>query len=87
MRRALRQYRDGLEGFHREVLVNEDYFCGNHWKYIKRGQLSGREPKTPFLLNAIWNKHADAMDNYPVPLFLPNCCRQTVAAKLFGGNS
>ncbi|MCQ4950252.1 hypothetical protein [Bittarella massiliensis (ex Durand et al. 2017)] len=84
MRRALRRYRDGLEGFHREVLVNEDYFCGNHWKYIKRGQLSGREPKTPFLLNAIWNKHADAMDNYPVPLFLPRRPEDREGAELLG---
>ena len=38
---------------------------------MRRGQGSQVEPTSGWLFNAIANKHAEAMDNYPVPTVLP----------------
>ena len=68
---ALKSYRAYKQEIDRSFLINEDWFRSRHWKYIKGNTKSiGHEPTTPFILNAVWNKHADAMDNYPEPLFL-----------------
>ncbi len=68
--KALRLYREAKKELDRDVLTNEDWFRAQHWKHIKGRQPGiGHEPTTPFILNGVWNKHADAMDNYPEPLF------------------
>ncbi|WP_105204707.1 hypothetical protein [Neobittarella massiliensis] len=84
MRAALARYREGLRRAHGEAIEWEDYFKGAHWKYMKQAPLSGREPHTPFLLNAVWNKHADAMDACPSPVFLPRQPQDERGAELLG---
>lgn len=67
----LRVYQEAKKGLDQTAIVNERWFESKHWQYIKGDQKNlGHEPTTPFILNAVWNKHADAMDNYPEPVFL-----------------
>ena len=71
LRKALTFYRQAKQEADRAVLTDEDWFRAKHWKYMKGNQPSlGHEPTTPFILNAVWHKHADAMDHYPEPIFL-----------------
>ncbi len=71
LRKALAFYRQAKQEQDRNVLINEDWFCAKHWKHMKGERPSlGHEPTTPFILNAVWHKHADAMDQYPEPIFL-----------------
>lgn len=71
LRRALELYRRAKQETDRSILTDEDWFRAKHWKHMKGRQTSlGHEPTTPFILNAVWNKHADAMDQYPEPIFL-----------------
>ncbi len=39
--------------------------------YWKKRRVGASEPSSAWLFNAILNKHADAMDNYPEPVVLP----------------
>lgn len=69
--RELKIYQEAKKKQDREAITNEKWFESKHWQYIKGKQKElGHEPTTPFILNAVWNKHADAMDNYPEPVFL-----------------
>ncbi len=71
LRKALELYRRAKQETDRNILTDEDWFRAKHWKHMKGRQTSlGHEPTTPFILNAVWNKHADAMDQYPEPIFL-----------------
>lgn len=67
---ALAKYKSMRAELDAKIIENENWFKGNYWQYIKEGNASGHEPSTPFLLNACWNRHADAMDNYPEAVFL-----------------
>ena len=42
----------------------------------------GPEPSSAWLFNAILNKHADAMDNYPEPVVLPASAATRRSAKV-----
>lgn len=67
----LARYKGARSKLDARIIENENWFKGDYWQYIKgESNTDGREPTTPFLLNACWNKHADAMDNYPEPVFL-----------------
>ena len=71
LQKTLEIYRKAKQELDHNVFINEDWFRAKHWKHMKGSQpYLGHEPTTPFLLNAAWNKHADAMDNYPDPIFL-----------------
>ena len=70
-----RRYRDYKRELDDEIVENEDWWQGRGWQHMKSGP-SGRRasaadsPTTPYLFNAIWNKHASAMDSYPEPAFI-----------------
>ena len=53
------------------MIENEQWYRMRHWECMRRGQGSQVEPTSGWLFNAIANKHAEAMDNYPVPTVLP----------------
>jgi hypothetical protein len=56
------------------VVEDELWWELRHWEALrrKRDGLDKRpEPASAWLFNAITNKHADAMDNYPEPVVLP----------------
>ncbi len=67
----LKIYQEAKKKQDQNAIIYERWFESKHWQYIKGNQKElGHEPTTPFILNAVWNKHADAMDNYPEPVFL-----------------
>ncbi len=51
------------------IMENERWFNGHYWEYISNKN-EERDAQTNFLFSAIWHKHADAMDNFPEPIFL-----------------
>ncbi len=59
-----RRYREDKQLFDRRIIENNRWFKSRY-----QGEESGEmpAPTTPYLFNAIANKHADAMDNYPSP--------------------
>lgn len=71
----LTRYKQGKANLEERVVQDELWWELRHWEAIRRGkkaaQEMGPEPSSAWLFNAILNKHADAMDNYPEPVVLP----------------
>ena len=70
-RQELHRCREGKANLERRVIENEQWYRLRHWECIRRSQGSQVEPTSGWLFNAIANKHAEAMDNYPSPNVLP----------------
>ena len=70
-RQDLNRYREGKANLERRVIETEPWYRLRHWECIRRGAGSQVEPTSGWLFNAIANKHAEAMDNYPSPNVLP----------------
>ena len=78
----LTEYKQGKTMLENRVIEDELWWELRHWEVMRR---EGRkkngcapqddgakpEPTSAWLFNAIMNKHADAMDNYPEPVVLP----------------
>ena len=70
--RMLREYKEGKVELESRLVENEAWYRLRHWEYIKGGRKGvDVDAKTAWLFNSIFNKHADAMDNYPEPNILP----------------
>lgn len=71
----LNRYKQGKRNLEERIVEDELWWELRHWEVIRRGKGSGDqaapEPTSAWLFNAILNKHADAMDNYPEPAVLP----------------
>jgi hypothetical protein len=70
----LQKYRAGKANLESRVVEDEEWWKLRHWEVIRPKKEEGDftpEPSSAWLFNAIINKHADAMDNYPVPAVLP----------------
>ena len=68
----LRVYKEGKTELESRIVENEAWYRLRHWEFIKSGRKGiDVESKTAWLFNSIFNKHADAMDNYPEPNILP----------------
>ena len=71
----LKDYRDGKSNLERRIVEDELWYELRHWEIMRReGANKNRvapEPSSAWLFNAIINKHADAMDNYPEPIVMP----------------
>lgn len=69
---AFKSYREAKEKTDRNVIENEGWFKGEHWKYISGSDKSAGSfrPAGSYLLNGIWHRHAEAMDNFPQPYLL-----------------
>lgn len=71
---VLRRYKDGKANLEERIVQDELWWQQRHWEAIGRRRGSpyvGPKPTSAWLFNAILNKHADAMDNYPEPVVLP----------------
>lgn len=78
---TLVRYKDGKANLERRVVDDELWWELRHWEAIRdkqyrkecqeNGERPSPEPSSAWLFNAILNKHADAMDNYPEPVVLP----------------
>lgn len=72
--KLLSDYKKGKQSLEQRIVEDELWWELRHWEVIrskKREEGRGPEPSSAWLFNAIINKHADAMDNYPEPVVLP----------------
>ena len=68
---TLQKYKEGKANLEQRVIDNEEWYRLRHWECMRGKKKQQVEPVSAWLLNAIANKHADAMDNYPSPNILP----------------
>ncbi len=74
---TLQRYKNGKANLENRIVENELWWRLRHWETVRKGLLNREkpgaapEPTSAWLFNAIINKHADAMDNYPEPVVLP----------------
>lgn len=69
---TLRRYQNGKRVLESRVVEEERWYRLRHWDVIRNGRDAQRpEPTSAWLFNAMMNKHADAMDNYPEVSVLP----------------
>lgn len=70
----LTRYKDGKANFERRIVEDELWWELRHWEVVRKARDKDHptpDPSSAWLFNAICNKHADAMDNYPEPVVLP----------------
>lgn len=68
--RTMQEYKDGKQNLEQRVIANEQWYRLRHWDYTRTSEQQ-IEPVSGWLFNAIANKHADAMDNFPMANILP----------------
>ena len=68
---TLNRYKEGKANLERRIVDNEQWYKMRHWECMRKKQPNQVEPSSGWLFNAIANKHADAMDNFPTPNILP----------------
>lgn len=70
---TLQKYKSGKANLEQRIIGNEQWYKLRHWEYLRAQKKDGEqvEPASAWLFNAIANKHADAMDNFPTPNLLP----------------
>lgn len=67
----LNRYKTGKANLEKRIVENEQWYKLRHWECMRKGSKKAVEPYSGWLFNAIANKHADAMDNFPAPNILP----------------
>ena len=67
---TLLSYKEGKANLETKIKENEQWFKIRHWECM-RDKAHEVQPSSGWLFNAIANKHADAMDNFPSPNVLP----------------
>ena len=68
---TLGRYRSARAGLEQRILENEQWYRLRHWQSMRNREKGEVEPVSGWLFNAIANKHASAMDNFPTPTVLP----------------
>ncbi len=74
LRRAqqiLNRYKEGKANLEQRVVDNEQWYKLRHWECMRGHGAQQVEPTSGWLFNAIANKHADVMDNFPSANVLP----------------
>lgn len=79
----LQEYKSGKANLESRVVEDELWWELRHWEAIrkKKKDADQPEPTSAWLFNAVINKHADAMDNYPEPVILPRESSDEESAK------
>ena len=69
----LQKYKQGKANLENRIVEDELWWELRHWEAIGRQKEKEHSPRpsSAWLFNSIINKHADAMDNFPVPAVLP----------------
>lgn len=70
-RAVLQKYKQGKAQLERKVIDSEQWYKLRNWECMRRAGKEQVEPVSGWLFNAIANKHASAMDNFPSPNILP----------------
>ena len=68
---TLNKYKEGKSNLEQRIVQNEQWYKLRHWECMRKAETNQVEPSSGWLFNAIANKHADAMDNFPSPNVLP----------------
>ena len=68
---TLQKYKEGKANLETRIVENEQWYKLRHWECMRKSKTDAVEPSSGWLFNAIANKHADAMDNFPSPNVLP----------------
>lgn len=75
----LEKYKQGKISLDQRIIESEKWYRLRHWETFT-GDKTRKHPGSAWLFNAIANKHADAMDNYPEPNILPRAADDKMAA-------
>lgn len=69
----LQKYKQSKASQEARVIENEEWYRLRQWDYFRKANPNkgDPEPVSAWAFNAIINKHADAMDNFPQPCALP----------------
>lgn len=69
----LQKYKEGKANLENRIISNEEWWKLRNWEQFRRGKepKSEIEPTSAYLFNALVNKLADAMDNFPRCNILP----------------
>ena len=67
---TLLKYKEGKANMEKRIIDNEQWYKLRHWECM-RDPKKDIQPTSAWLFNCIANKHADAMDNFPMPNILP----------------
>lgn len=79
---TLQKYMAGKQELDQRIIDNEDWWKLQHWRNFHQNKTDRKEQSTSaWLFNSIANKHADAMDSYPVPAVLPRALDDEGTAK------
>ena len=72
-RETLQKYKAGKSNLEQKVIDSEQWYKLRSWECMRKksGDSGAVEPASGWLFNAIANKHASAMDNFPCPNILP----------------
>jgi len=70
-RLILDRYKQGKANLENKIVDNEQWYKMRHWDQMRGNDNNQVQPASGWLFNAIANKHADAMDNFPSPNILP----------------
>ena len=81
---TLQRYKEGKYNLERRIVENEQWYKMRHWECMRKAEKSQVEPASGWLFNAIANKHADAMDNFPSPNILPREEGDRAEARMLG---
>jgi len=70
---TFRRYKSAKTMMEQRIVENDQWWKLDVWNAIGRteGKEDDPEPTSAWMFNSIANKHADAMDNFPMPNFLP----------------
>ena len=74
----LKKYKESKTNLENRIIDNEQWFKMRHWEQLRAGQ--SNENASAWLFNSIANKHADAMDNFPMVSVLPREASDSRAA-------
>ena len=84
---TLQKYKAGKANLENRVVEDEKWYKLQHWDMINAGKTEEQQKRqsvqntSAWMFNAIANKHADAMDNYPEPVVLPREASDEMSAK------
>ena len=67
----LTEYKRGKANLEKRIIDDELWWELRHWEALRKEKPVGAKPTSAWLVNAVMNKHADAMDNYPETIVLP----------------
>ena len=77
---TLQKYKQGKQSLEKRIVEDEMFFKQRHWELLKKpGEKT--KPSSGWMFNAIINKHADAMDNFPEAIALAREASDEESAK------